>query len=609
MVLVIYNLPPNVCMSSENLMLSLLIPGPRQPGNDIDVYLQPLRDDLVKLWNGVEMYDAYSKAMFNLRAILLWTINDFPAYGNLSGLAAILPRNHQFRKKHKWFNGNVEKRMRPKIFTGRAIVAALAGFKNTWGKKKGKVKKLKRGDTAKILKKKSVLYDLPYGEELPLCYNTDVMHCEKNVSKAILRAIFDEKGNSKIRGLSCRDLELMELMDDDVPKEERKDKIDSSQPYTFTKVELQKFCWRLYMQRFPDGYCSNIANCVKMKDCKLQGLKSHDHHVLMQVLNKRRLEELEDEIIETLCLFERYFPPSFFDVMIHLTIHIGREAKLCGPVHYRWMYPFERYMKVLKDYVKNRACPEGSIAENYLADECIRFCGRYSKHPIFSSKRKRNDVDENEFINEGSTILKGQSVQLTDEMHKAVHLCVPNNSEQIRSEGKSISVGLDDTLFYLAKGPRRCAMSYSGFIINGKRFHTMEANVSTQDYGVHIEADNLCNYYGIIRDILVLDFHKLRLAVFQCDWANMGPGVKKVDGFTLVNLHEGLTKKDPFILASHAQQVFYSKESEQSSWYVVLKAPPRGFYDLELFDESVFTSFVAQESSALHVDNDDGVEP
>ncbi|XP_050387377.1 uncharacterized protein LOC126803646 [Argentina anserina] len=86
-ILVIYNLPPNVCMSSENLMLSLLIPGPRQPGNDIDVYLQPLRDDLVKLWNGVEMYDAYSKAMFNLRAILLWTINDFPAYGNLSGLA------------------------------------------------------------------------------------------------------------------------------------------------------------------------------------------------------------------------------------------------------------------------------------------------------------------------------------------------------------------------------------------------------------------------------------------------------------------------------------------------------------------------------------------
>ena len=32
---------------------------------------------------GVEAYDAYRKEFFNLRAVLLWTINDFPAYGNL----------------------------------------------------------------------------------------------------------------------------------------------------------------------------------------------------------------------------------------------------------------------------------------------------------------------------------------------------------------------------------------------------------------------------------------------------------------------------------------------------------------------------------------------
>nr|XP_011461699.1 PREDICTED: uncharacterized protein LOC105350657 [Fragaria vesca subsp. vesca] len=80
-ILVIYNLPPNVCMSSENLMLSLLIPGPKQPGNDIDVYLQPLIDDLKLLWDGVDMHDAYSKAMFNLRGILMWIINDFPNMG------------------------------------------------------------------------------------------------------------------------------------------------------------------------------------------------------------------------------------------------------------------------------------------------------------------------------------------------------------------------------------------------------------------------------------------------------------------------------------------------------------------------------------------------
>ena len=48
-VLVTYNLPPWKCMSKDNLMLTLLIPGPKRPGNDIDVYLQPLIEDLNEL--------------------------------------------------------------------------------------------------------------------------------------------------------------------------------------------------------------------------------------------------------------------------------------------------------------------------------------------------------------------------------------------------------------------------------------------------------------------------------------------------------------------------------------------------------------------------------
>ena len=67
-------------------MLSLLISGPQQPSNDIDVYLAPLIGDLQTLWEvGVEGYDAYKKKFFNLCVVLLWTINEFPAYENLVG--------------------------------------------------------------------------------------------------------------------------------------------------------------------------------------------------------------------------------------------------------------------------------------------------------------------------------------------------------------------------------------------------------------------------------------------------------------------------------------------------------------------------------------------
>jgi len=37
--LVNYNMAPDLCMKKENIMLTLLIPGPQQPGNSIDVYL------------------------------------------------------------------------------------------------------------------------------------------------------------------------------------------------------------------------------------------------------------------------------------------------------------------------------------------------------------------------------------------------------------------------------------------------------------------------------------------------------------------------------------------------------------------------------------------
>nr|GEY61343.1 hypothetical protein [Tanacetum cinerariifolium] len=59
---------------------------PKQPGNDIDDYLAPLIDDMKTLWQpSVEVYDAYKNEMFRLRAMIFCTINDFPAYGNLSG--------------------------------------------------------------------------------------------------------------------------------------------------------------------------------------------------------------------------------------------------------------------------------------------------------------------------------------------------------------------------------------------------------------------------------------------------------------------------------------------------------------------------------------------
>ena len=68
------------------MVFFMLISGPRQPKNVIDVYLSPLIEELTKLWDeGVTVFDGYRNETFKWRAMLFCTINDFPAYGNLSG--------------------------------------------------------------------------------------------------------------------------------------------------------------------------------------------------------------------------------------------------------------------------------------------------------------------------------------------------------------------------------------------------------------------------------------------------------------------------------------------------------------------------------------------
>ena len=63
--------------------------------------------------------------------------------------------------------------------------------------------------------------------------------------------------------------------------------------------------------------------------------------------------------------------------MVHLTVHLVREIKLCGPVFLRWMYPFEQYMKILKGYMKNHNRSEGYIVECYIYKEVIDFYSEY----------------------------------------------------------------------------------------------------------------------------------------------------------------------------------------------------------------------------------------
>ncbi|KAL0348004.1 UNVERIFIED_CONTAM: hypothetical protein Sangu_1028200 [Sesamum angustifolium] len=93
--------------------------------------------------------------------------------------------------------------------------------------------------------------------------------------------------------------------------------------------------------------------------------------ICLTTLDVHKLHELENKVAIILCNLEKIFPPAFFDSMEHLIVHLPCETCVGGQVRYRWMYPFERFLRELKKKVKNEAHVEASIVEAYIVETYI----------------------------------------------------------------------------------------------------------------------------------------------------------------------------------------------------------------------------------------------
>jgi hypothetical protein len=158
--------------------------------------------------------------------------------------------------------------------------------------------------------------------------------------------------------------------------------------------------------KVPSRFSSNIKGIINVPEKKFLNLKSHDCHVLMmqflpvalrgilpknvrlatvklcaflttisrKVINPMDLVKLQKDMVQCLVSFELEFPPSFFNIMTHLLVHLVKETRILSLVFLHNMFPFETFMGVQKKYVHNRARPEGSIAKGYGTEVVIEFC-------------------------------------------------------------------------------------------------------------------------------------------------------------------------------------------------------------------------------------------
>ncbi|GJT60491.1 putative transposon, En/Spm-like protein [Tanacetum coccineum] len=224
---VIYNLPPWLCMKRKFINLSVLISG--YPGNDIDVFLEPLVDDLHTLFEiGVDTYDASIKDNFNLCAVVLWIINDYPALGTLCGCpysgfkVRYLPYNHavsESKRRHLMdkqnsrrlpipMTGNIYTHETTKKITEQMCVRVRKQKEYTT-EEEG-IQASKRTRTVWYWKKFNIWYQkLKYWRHNPVPHCIDFMHVEKNVAESIVGTLLHVPGKMK-DGLNAR-LDLAEL--------------------------------------------------------------------------------------------------------------------------------------------------------------------------------------------------------------------------------------------------------------------------------------------------------------------------------------------------------------------------------------------------------------
>ncbi|XP_057779474.1 uncharacterized protein LOC130998054 [Salvia miltiorrhiza] len=334
--LIPYNLPPWLCMKQTSLILSMIIPGEKGPGNDIDIFLQPLIYELRQLWHGVDAFDAFANENFKLQASLMWTINDFPAYAMLSGWSTKgrvacpvctdstcsiwlkhgkkfsymghrrwLEDSHPYRYQKDSFDGTQEFRRPPKAPSGSQILQQVRGTIFQYGKSSKSSKKRIRENEAtsinnifddpddfieedanvveQLWKKRSIFFDLPYWEHNLLRHNLDVMHIEKNVCNNLLGTLLNIDGKTKDDERARKDIMEMGIR----PNLHLRDYLDKK-PYlpaacfNMSSSEKGKFLEVLKYLKVPDGYASNISRGVNLKEKKLSNLKSHDAHILMQ---------------------------------------------------------------------------------------------------------------------------------------------------------------------------------------------------------------------------------------------------------------------------------------------------------------------------------------
>ncbi|KAL3626952.1 hypothetical protein CASFOL_029165 [Castilleja foliolosa] len=353
-------------------------------------------------------------------------------------------------------------------------------------------------------------------------------------------------------------------------------------------------------------------------------------HLCCKKLNKTKFEKMKSDICLIMCKLEKIYPllnsTSWF---IYLFIYLMRHCLVAL---------FNLGGCILLNSVRNKARPEGLVAEVYIAKECLSFCSMYLKgiETRFNRDDRNNDIEFDDSLSifqqkcrpVGATTL----VNLSPEDFKSITWFVLQNCDEVdpflnQHKEELVAAGcvniekqhkeqfptwfkeqmirlynddrsaINESLYSLACAPNMCIKKFAGCIVNGVRFLTRErdSHRKTQNSGIVVDGnhgDEMLSFYGVLDDIIQLDYVR---------------GLQKEGNIVSVRVDGKWFEEDSYILADQARQVFYINDPKfGKNWRVVITVSHRHVYDVsEMVDEDIDADDVLSVENGVYDQEND----